>query len=228
MIDHWFHQIPLQTPVLFPISSSPPLRHRHQQQQQPLISSARHHAPRPLLRRPEYHRHGPDHPLRAPHPRLLEPRRVPKARLICTYWPPLRLSYPLFRPRRVPIQVLHNHCWGQFRVRVVEGARARRAWGFRSEGRGGGVLRQDLLRNSVATGEVYPLESEARVCDECNTGDSVTVELAENLLINHPAGKECRLKPIGDAGPIIEAGGIFAYARNTGMISSSHVCLDCW
>ncbi|KAK9090779.1 hypothetical protein Sjap_023956 [Stephania japonica] len=77
-----------------------------------------------------------------------------------------------------------------------------------------------FFRNSVATGEVYPLESEVRVCDECTTGDVVTVELAQGLLINHTTGKEYRLKPIGDAGPVIDAGGIFAYARNTGMISS--------
>lgn len=77
-----------------------------------------------------------------------------------------------------------------------------------------------FFRNSVATGEVYPLESEGRLCDECRTGDVVTVELAENRLINHTTGKEYRLKPIGDAGPVIEAGGIFAYARKTGMIPS--------
>jgi 3-isopropylmalate/(R)-2-methylmalate dehydratase small subunit len=46
----------------------------------------------------------------------------------------------------------------------------------------------------------------------------VTVELAENRLINHTTGKDYQLKPIGDAGPVIEAGGIFAYARKTGMI----------
>ncbi|GAB2216928.1 hypothetical protein Droror1_Dr00000078 [Drosera rotundifolia] len=77
-----------------------------------------------------------------------------------------------------------------------------------------------FFRNSVATGEVYPLDSEGRVCEECRTGDVVTVELGENKLINHSTGKEYRLKPIGDAGPVIEAGGIFAYARKTGMIPS--------
>ncbi|XP_027344616.1 3-isopropylmalate dehydratase small subunit 3-like [Abrus precatorius] len=77
-----------------------------------------------------------------------------------------------------------------------------------------------FFRNSVATGEVYPLESESRLCEECRTGDVVTIELGENRLINHTTGKEYRLKPIGDAGPVIEAGGIFAYARNTGMIPS--------
>nr|AFK48906.1 unknown [Medicago truncatula] len=75
-----------------------------------------------------------------------------------------------------------------------------------------------FFRNSVATGEVYPLESETRLCEECRTGDVVTVELEENRLINHRTGKEYQLKPIGDAGPVIEAGGIFAYARKTGMI----------
>ncbi|CAK8574665.1 unnamed protein product [Lathyrus sativus] len=75
-----------------------------------------------------------------------------------------------------------------------------------------------FFRNSVATGEVYPLESETRLCEECHTGDVVTVELEENRLINHTTGKEYQLKPIGDAGPVIEAGGIFAYARKTGMI----------
>ncbi|KAK9984717.1 hypothetical protein SO802_034242 [Lithocarpus litseifolius] len=75
-----------------------------------------------------------------------------------------------------------------------------------------------FFRNSVATGEVYPLESEGRICEECRTGDTITIELTESRLINHTTGKEYKLKPIGDAGPVIEAGGIFAYARNTGMI----------
>ncbi|XP_057478425.1 3-isopropylmalate dehydratase small subunit 1-like [Actinidia eriantha] len=77
-----------------------------------------------------------------------------------------------------------------------------------------------FFRNSVATGEVYPLESEVRICEECRTGDVVTIELGESRLINHTTGKEYSLKPIGDAGPVIEAGGIFAYARKTGMIPS--------
>ncbi|KAL6175818.1 hypothetical protein ACLB2K_052457 [Fragaria x ananassa] len=75
-----------------------------------------------------------------------------------------------------------------------------------------------FFRNSVATGEVYPLESETRICEECKTGDVVSIELSESRLINHTTGKEYVLKPIGDAGPVIRAGGIFAYAREAGMI----------
>ncbi|XP_010504861.1 PREDICTED: 3-isopropylmalate dehydratase small subunit 3-like [Camelina sativa] len=79
-----------------------------------------------------------------------------------------------------------------------------------------------FFRNSVATGEVYPLESESRVCEECKTGDVASVELREGncVLINHTTGKEYKLKAIGDAGPVIDAGGIFDYARTAGMIPS--------
>ncbi|XP_010517862.1 PREDICTED: 3-isopropylmalate dehydratase small subunit 3-like [Camelina sativa] len=80
-----------------------------------------------------------------------------------------------------------------------------------------------FFRNSVATGEIYPLDSEVRVCDECKTGDVATIELREgdSILINHTTGKEYKLKAIGDAGPVIDAGGIFAYARKAGMIPSA-------
>ncbi|TVU28972.1 hypothetical protein EJB05_20513, partial [Eragrostis curvula] len=78
-----------------------------------------------------------------------------------------------------------------------------------------------FFRNSVATGEVYPLElAEAGAWKECKSGDIVTVDLGNSVMINHTSGKEYKLKPIGDAGPVIEAGGIFAYARKTGMIAS--------
>ncbi|CAN6994704.1 unnamed protein product [Brassica rapa subsp. trilocularis] len=82
-----------------------------------------------------------------------------------------------------------------------------------------------FFRNSVATGEVFPLESEVRVCDECTTGDTVTIELRDSggLLTNHTTGKQYKLKAIGDAGPVIDAGGIFAYARKVGMIPSPSV-----
>jgi hypothetical protein len=30
-----------------------------------------------------------------------------------------------------------------------------------------------------------------------------------------------RLRPLGDAGPVIAAGGLFAYARQTGMIAAA-------
>ncbi|VAI47650.1 unnamed protein product [Triticum turgidum subsp. durum] len=75
--------------------------------------------------------------------------------------------------------------------------------------------------HEMATGEVYPLElADSGASKECKTGDVVTVDLDNSVLINHTSGKQYKLKPIGDAGPVIEAGGIFAYARKAGMIAS--------
>jgi len=78
-----------------------------------------------------------------------------------------------------------------------------------------------FFRNSVATGELYPVESQGRICDENKTGDYVTVDLELGSLVNHTTGKQYALKPIGEAGPVIDAGGIFAYARKTGMIPAT-------
>lgn len=78
-----------------------------------------------------------------------------------------------------------------------------------------------FFRNCVSTGELYPAESETKLCEECKTGDQVTVDLDRNVLINHTQNKQYALKPLGDAGPVIEAGGLFAYARKTGMIATS-------
>jgi 3-isopropylmalate/(R)-2-methylmalate dehydratase small subunit len=78
-----------------------------------------------------------------------------------------------------------------------------------------------FFRNSVATGELYPVESQGRICDENKTGDYVTVDLELGSLVNHTTGKQYALKPIGEAGPVIDAGGIFAYARKTGMIPAA-------
>jgi len=77
-----------------------------------------------------------------------------------------------------------------------------------------------FFRNSVATGELYPVETEERLCETIKTGDIVTVDMEHDLLQHHASGKQFTLRPIGEAGPVIDAGGIFNYARQTGMIAS--------
>lgn len=76
-----------------------------------------------------------------------------------------------------------------------------------------------FFRNCTATGELYPWECEIRLCEEFETGQEVTIDFDQNLLINHTLGKSYNLKPLGDVKPVIDAGGIFAYARQAGMIS---------
>jgi 3-isopropylmalate/(R)-2-methylmalate dehydratase small subunit len=74
-----------------------------------------------------------------------------------------------------------------------------------------------FFRNSVATGELYPYESRDRLIDVCRTGDTVTVDFDNDTVeVN---GHLFSLKPMGDVRPVIDAGGIFNYARQTGMIT---------
>ena len=75
-----------------------------------------------------------------------------------------------------------------------------------------------FFRNSVATGELYPYESRERLIDVCRTGDVATVDFDNDTIT--VAGRTFSLKPMGDVRPVIEAGGIFNYARQTGMIPS--------
>ncbi|MCT7949088.1 3-isopropylmalate dehydratase [Ancylothrix sp. C2] len=77
-----------------------------------------------------------------------------------------------------------------------------------------------FFRNCSATGELYPWESVERLCDEFKTGHDCTIDFEKNQIINHTLNKTYELKPLGEVGPVIEAGGLFAYARQTGMIAA--------
>ncbi len=76
-----------------------------------------------------------------------------------------------------------------------------------------------FFRNCAATGELYPWESVGRLCDRFHTGEEVSIDFAQNQLINHSLNQVFDLNPIGEVGPVIDAGGIFDYARQTGMIA---------
>jgi len=76
-----------------------------------------------------------------------------------------------------------------------------------------------FFRNSVATGELYPYEAQERLVDTVKIGDVATIDFdADTIEIN---GQTHQLKPMGDVRPVIEAGGLFNYARRAGMISKS-------
>jgi 3-isopropylmalate/(R)-2-methylmalate dehydratase small subunit len=77
-----------------------------------------------------------------------------------------------------------------------------------------------FFRNSVATGEIYPLESTDRLCDCFKTGDEAELNIEESSITRVSDGKVFSLKPIGAVAPVIAAGGMFAYAREIGMIRS--------
>jgi len=76
-----------------------------------------------------------------------------------------------------------------------------------------------FFRNSVATGELYPCECIDRLCEVLKTGDQVSVDLDAGTVTVQATGKAYQFKPLGDVRPVVDAGGLFNYARTTGMIA---------
>jgi len=75
-----------------------------------------------------------------------------------------------------------------------------------------------FFRNCVATGELYPVETATRLVDEFKTGDEAELDLDASTITNLRTGKQHQIQSLGDARPVIDAGGLFEYARQTGMI----------
>lgn len=78
-----------------------------------------------------------------------------------------------------------------------------------------------FFRNCVATGELYPCEITDRLCEELNNGDVITVDLDKATVTVEATGKEYSFKPLGEVRPVVDAGGLFNYARETGMMPNS-------
>jgi 3-isopropylmalate/(R)-2-methylmalate dehydratase small subunit len=74
-----------------------------------------------------------------------------------------------------------------------------------------------FFRNSVATGELYPCECTDRLCEILKTGDVVTVDLDKSTVAVE-GGKTYAFKPLGEVRPVVDAGGLFNFARKTGMM----------
>jgi 3-isopropylmalate/(R)-2-methylmalate dehydratase small subunit len=76
-----------------------------------------------------------------------------------------------------------------------------------------------FYRNAVDGGYLPPLESVSDLKHEIATGDEVELDIMGGIL-RHPAtGREFELRPMGVAGEIVAAGGLFGYARRNGLIS---------
>jgi 3-isopropylmalate/(R)-2-methylmalate dehydratase small subunit len=77
-----------------------------------------------------------------------------------------------------------------------------------------------FYRNAVNGAYLIPVESEQRLVDQVCTGDELRVDLAAGELLDQTTGEKWKLKPLGEVAPIIEAGGIFAYAKKVGMFGA--------
>ena len=77
-----------------------------------------------------------------------------------------------------------------------------------------------FFRNAVNGGYLVPFEAAERLCDKVCTGDELRLDVADSLLHNLTTGERWQLRPLGDVAPIVEAGGVFQYARKVGMLKS--------
>lgn len=75
-----------------------------------------------------------------------------------------------------------------------------------------------FYRNSVDGGFLVPLESLEKLSKEIKTGDEVEIDLENYVLKNNTNNREYKLNELGSVLPIVEAGGIFEYARKNDMI----------
>ncbi len=76
-----------------------------------------------------------------------------------------------------------------------------------------------FYRNCVDGGFLLPYETPQRLNEKIKTGDDLELEIESNILKNLSSGESYSLRSLGDILPIIEAGDIFKYARQQGMMA---------
>jgi 3-isopropylmalate/(R)-2-methylmalate dehydratase small subunit len=77
-----------------------------------------------------------------------------------------------------------------------------------------------FYRNSINGGYLIPLESKQRLIEQVCTGDELTIDIPNRMLSNNTTGDRWELHDLGEVSPILEAGGIFNYAKKAGMLNA--------
>ena len=75
-----------------------------------------------------------------------------------------------------------------------------------------------FYRNSINGGYLVPLETPRRLVDRIATGAEVLLDREGQTLTDVSTGTTYALSPLGDVSEIVQAGGIFDYARAKGML----------
>lgn len=76
-----------------------------------------------------------------------------------------------------------------------------------------------FYRNSVDGGFVIPYESLEDLSSEVETNDILEIKPAERLVLNLTQDVSYKIRPLGSVADIVNAGGIFEFARQEGMIT---------
>lgn len=75
-----------------------------------------------------------------------------------------------------------------------------------------------FYRNAVDGGFIIPFESLEDLSSDISTNDELEVDTEANKLRNLTADREYDLRALGSVAEIVNAGGIFEYARQNGMV----------
>lgn len=76
-----------------------------------------------------------------------------------------------------------------------------------------------FYRNSVDGGFVIPYESLEDLSQKVHTYDELEIDQEKQVVKNITQNEEYKIRPLGSVADIVEAGGIFAYARQEGMMA---------
>jgi len=77
-----------------------------------------------------------------------------------------------------------------------------------------------FYRNCINGAFLVPLECHARLIETICTGDKLSIDLTALKLTNETTGDTWVLEGLGEVTPIIEAGGVFNYAKQVGMLKA--------
>lgn len=78
-----------------------------------------------------------------------------------------------------------------------------------------------FYRNTIDGGYLMPLECENDLTVEVRTTDKLELDLNEKWIVNHRTDKKFSLKPLGSAEDIVNAGGLFKYAHQMGIVQKA-------
>lgn len=80
-----------------------------------------------------------------------------------------------------------------------------------------------FFRNAIATGELYPLEVSSSLRQIFQTGDLAEIQIEQGVITRLATQQQFVLRPLGAALAVVQAGGLFAHARKTGMIPQQNI-----
>ncbi|CAG9233160.1 3-isopropylmalate dehydratase small subunit [Burkholderia vietnamiensis] len=75
-----------------------------------------------------------------------------------------------------------------------------------------------FFRNCVSTGQLLPIASKARLCERIRTGDIIEISVDDQIVRIDDGQPSAPIEPVGELANIVDAGGLFAYARLVGKI----------